>query len=112
MTSIRSSKYGEYFRGETMSGGAPKWLGYFERILSRRSQWYHYVADTKEPSPADYLLFDLLDYHEELGGGELWKNFLAENGDKLEELFAWRNMMASRPGIKAYLASDKRRGAR
>ena len=82
--------------------------------MSKRSSSTNYVADTRAPSPADYLLFDLLDYHDELGErkakpGGLAETFWSEEKDKLSKLLDWRYMMRNRPGIKKYLESGKRR---
>jgi len=55
---------------------------------------------------ADYLLFDLLDTIEALSPAHGPR--LAAS---LPRLVAWRGLMRGRPGLAAYLASDRRRPA-
>ena len=97
-------KYEEYYTD--FADGAPRWLGFFDRIVRRSgSNW---VAGTRKPTHADYLLFDLLDAHElQAPSAEHAASLFTVR--KLPNLLAWRERMRERPGLKSYLAGPNRR---
>jgi hypothetical protein len=66
-----------------------------------------FVANTPEPTHADYLLFDLLDTCEALDPAALAPKLLAS----LPALGKWRSGLAERPALKAYLGGAGRRKA-
>ena len=101
----KKTKMDAYF-----SDDAPIWLSYFERIAqdpckSVKSVENPWIACTNIPTMADYLLYDLLDTHEERGDRDRTREILKES----ENLNRWRQRMSNRENIKTYLASDRRR---
>ena len=88
--------------------GAPRWLGYFERLARRSAtKW---IAGSPRPSHADYLLLDLLDYHEVMAPSPAAAAELL-SVQRLPYLLQWRERMRGRPGLAEYLAGPKRRAA-
>ena len=93
------------------SDDAPVWLAYFERIAEnpckslKSSIENPWIACTNIPTMADYLLYDLLDAHEERGDQDRTRAILKTS----ENLNRWRHRMSNRENIKKYLESDKRR---
>ena len=102
----KHKKYRAWFTGEA---NAPRWLGFFDTMLSKSST--SFVAGTPTPSHADYLLFDLLDYHEACAAFEPALAADLLSATKMPALASWREIMRRRPGIAAYLKSDGRRAA-
>ncbi len=97
-------KYEEHYTDA--ANGAPKWLSYFDRIVRRSDSGW--VAGTRKPTHADYLLFDLLDAHElQAPSAEHAATLLSLR--KLPSLMAWRERMRERPGLSGYLAGPNRR---
>ena len=90
-------------------GEARLWLGYYDKLIARSPT--PFVGRTPAPTHADYLLFDLLDYHEACAAFEpaLASDLLSAT--KMPALASWREIMRRRPGIAAYLKSDGRRAA-
>lgn len=98
-TETKQSRYKVFF---TASEQAPRWFGYFERLLAKSETGF--LGATI--SHADYLLFDLLDTAESLQP-QLSTTLFAT----LPALTAWRQRLLARPGIKSYLSSSGRRAA-
>lgn len=78
----------------------PKYLAYFERALER-GDGEHLVG--KHTSYVDLSVFQLLE-----GLGYAFPKALAEIEPKLPRLHALRERVANRPGIAAYLKSERR----
>ena len=76
------------------------WFGHFEALLGKsRTKW---VAGTANPTHADYLLFDLIETAEALETASATALFA-----KFPKLKSWKDSLASRPNIAAYLSSRK-----
>ena len=74
------------------------WFGFFERLFSPGA---HYVAGTRDPTHADYLLFDLIDTCASVGAPP---SFL----DAFPNIQNQRNALADRPRVAAYLATRRK----
>lgn len=84
------------------------WLGYLDKYVAKSSTGF--AASSPDATHADYLLLDLLDYHEHLV--KFYKcspEKLDEVMKKLPALRKWRKMMVARPKLKAYLEGPDRR---
>jgi glutathione S-transferase len=105
-TEEKEEKMAKYF-----SEDAPLWLSYFESIAARpcksltKSVEDPWIACTSIPTMADYLLYDLIDTHEERGDRDQTRKILKQS----KHLSLWRDRMSNRENIKRYLASEKRR---
>lgn len=81
-----------------------RWLGYLDALVGQSAT--PFAAGTREPTHADYLLLDLIDYHESASAD----GAAALLGD-MPHLVKWRAAMLARPLLKAYLAGAGRRAA-
>jgi glutathione S-transferase len=81
---------------------APKYLGYFEGILSRAGRRGRYVNGAKL-SYADLSLFQII-----AGLSYAFPRAMAKSARKYRRLFALHERILERPRIAAYLASPRR----
>ncbi|KAL1528554.1 hypothetical protein AB1Y20_009897 [Prymnesium parvum] len=79
-----------------------RWLGYLDALLAKSDT--PFAASTPNATHADYLLLDVLDYHESIGGDDA-----AALIATMPALTAFRAMMRARPKLKAYLEGPLRR---
>lgn len=79
---------------------APKFLGYFERVLQHRSGLY-LVGEAS--SYVDLSMFQVIE-----GLSYAFPRAMAGLGPQIPRLLALRDRVAARPRIKAYLASERR----
>jgi len=91
--------YAAYFKNEAE---AHRWLGFLNEIVEASPT--DFVSGSADATHADYLLLDLLDYHDALGG-DLSTSLL----QTMPGLLEWREKMRERPKLKAYLESTARR---
>lgn len=81
---------------------APKYLGYFERLLSRNVRGEAYLAGAK-PSYVDLSIFQIMS-----GLNYAFPRSMAKTADKYRRLSALHSAVQARPRIAAYLASARR----
>jgi len=81
---------------------APKYLGYFERLLSRNGRGEPYLAGAK-PTYVDLSIFQIMS-----GLSYAFPRSMAKTARKYRRLFALRSAVQARPRIAAYLASTRR----
>ena len=81
---------------------APKYLGYFERVLERAGDGTGWTVGARL-SPVDTSLFQIVE-----GMRYAFPRAMARFEKATPALSALRNRVAQQPGIKAYLASDRR----
>jgi len=86
------------FRGERI----PKFLGYFEQILARNPRGQRYVTGTKL-TYADLSLFQIM-----AGLRFAFPRAMNTAARRYRRLTALTDMVASRPSIARYLASERR----
>ena len=79
----------------------PKFLGYFEAILERAPGKRHLVGDAL--SYVDLAQFQMIE-----GLEYAFPHAMKKLAPKIPRLLALRDMVAARPRIKAYLASERR----
>src|SRR5262249_53711124 len=81
----------------------PKYLGYFEEVLAanRKSRGKWLVG--RGPTYVDLSLFQVID-----GLAYAFPKKFRRYAAKIPGLMALRDRVAARPGIAAYLASDRR----
>jgi glutathione S-transferase len=80
----------------------PKFLGYFERILSRGARGQRYLAGVK-PTYADLSLFQIL-----AGLNYAFPRTMASATRRYRKVVALSRAVQDRPRIAAYLASERR----
>ena len=69
-----------------------------------------FAASSPDATHADYLLLDLLDYHDYLVGYyKVDATKMDEVMKKMPALRKWRKMIVGRPRLKAYLEGPNRR---
>ena len=95
----KAKKYEHYF---TDAAEGKRWLGFLDNLVGASKT--DFASGSAVATHADYLLLDLLDLHDSLGG-VLSKTLLAT----MPALTAWRTRMVERPKLKAYLESAARR---
>jgi glutathione S-transferase len=81
---------------------APKFLGYFERVLSRNARHDRYLVGAKL-SYADLSMFQII-----AGLSYAFPRAMARAARKHRKLFALHGRVQERPRIAAYLASPRR----
>jgi glutathione S-transferase len=81
---------------------APKFLGYFERVLSRNARGDRYLVGAKL-SYADLSMFQII-----AGLSYAFPRAMARAARKHRKLFALHGRVQERPRIAAYLASPRR----
>lgn len=81
---------------------APKFLGYFESLLSRNSRSDHYLSGAKL-SYVDLSLFQVM-----AGMNYAFPRFMGRIARRHRRLFALHDRVQTRPRIAAYLASPRR----
>jgi glutathione S-transferase len=81
---------------------APKFLGYFERVLSRNARGDRYLAGAKL-TYADLSMFQII-----AGLSYAFPRAMARAARKHRKLFALHGRVQERPRIAAYLASPRR----
>ena len=86
---------------EFLKNRAPKYLGYFERVLERNKPGRHLIG--ARVSYPDLSLFQLVE-----GLSYAFPRATAQLAKKYPLVMALRGGVAQRPRIKAYLASDRR----
>jgi len=96
----KEKRYAHYMAEPTEGA---RWLGFLEALVAGSSTAF--AASSPEPTHADYLLLDLIDYHEACGGASAAAALL----ETMPALSAWRAMMLARPNLKAYLDGPARR---
>jgi glutathione S-transferase len=89
-------RYADGFLGER----APKYLGYFERVIDKSGGPY---LLGRKISYADLSLFQLIE-----GMRYAFPKAMKRIERKIPKVVAVRDRVAERPGIKAYLASERR----
>jgi glutathione S-transferase len=81
---------------------APKFLGYFERLLSRNVRGESYLGGAK-PTYVDLSIFQIVS-----GLNYAFPRSMAKTARKYPRLFALHSAVQARPRIAAYLASTRR----
>jgi len=81
---------------------APKFLGYFEQVLSRHSRGTRYLVGAK-PTYADLSMFQIV-----AGLSYAFPRAMARSARKYRRVFALHATVQERPRIAAYLASPRR----
>ena len=81
---------------------APKFLGYFERLLSRNTRGVHYLAGAKL-SYADLSMFQIIS-----GLSYAFPRAMAKTARRYRRLLALHERVGQRPRIAAYLRSPRR----
>ena len=81
---------------------APKFLGYFERVLSRNARGDRYLVGAKL-SYADLSMFQIM-----AGLSYAFPRAMARSARQYRRLFALHGRVQERPRIAAYLASPRR----
>ncbi|MDB6090741.1 MAG: glutathione S-transferase [Gammaproteobacteria bacterium] len=81
---------------------APKYLGYFERVLTRNARGERYLVATK-PTYADLSMFQIVS-----GLKYAFPLAMARAGRRYRRLFALHDRIRELPRIAAYLASERR----
>jgi glutathione S-transferase len=106
---IASDLYYEDQRGEArrrsahfLKARAPKYLGYFERVLQRNPSGDKYLAGARRSS-ADLSLFQVV-----AGLRYAFPKSMARLEKKLPRAVALHDRIAERPNIRSYLASSRR----
>jgi glutathione S-transferase len=85
-----------------LANRAPKFLGYFERILSRNARADRYLAGAKL-TYADLSMFQII-----AGLNYAFPHAMAGAARRYRRLFTLHNLVQERPRIAAYLASQRR----
>jgi glutathione S-transferase len=80
----------------------PKYLGYFEKILSSHGRHHHYLLGTRL-CYADLSLFQIV-----AGLNYAFPHSMAKTVRSYKRLYALHGMILERPRIAAYLASSRR----
>ena len=81
---------------------APKYLGYFERLLSRNARGEPYL-DGAKPTYVDMSIFQVM-----AGLNYAFPRWMAKTARKYGRLYALHSAVQARPRIAAYLASPRR----
>ena len=103
----KARRLGLYFSSAELGA---RWLGYLEALIGREPEHAcprracPHAAGTRVPTHADYLLLDLLDYHESFDAPAT-----AALLQTMPRLVAWRAEMLNRPALKKYLDGPGRR---
>jgi len=95
----KAAMYTQYF---TDPAEGKLWVGYLDKLVAASTTGF--AASTADATHADYLLLDLLDLHDALGGEQA-----ATLISTMPALTAFRGMMTSRPNLKKYLDGPTRR---
>ena len=102
----KQEQFDRYFADADM---AARWLGFLDHLVGKFTATggiATYAAGTSAPTHADYLLLDLLDYHESFS-----KSKTSELLSLMPNLVAWRSRMLARPKLRSYLDGPSRRPA-
>jgi hypothetical protein len=92
----------------------PVWIGYFERLYVNNinksdCEGCVFIAGTRDPSFADFLMYDCIDTHRLLIAPALEFSSSYNPLAGVPNLEKWYMGMSARPRIRAYLDSDERR---
>lgn len=100
---VKDARLDAYFADSALGR---RWLGFLDKLIAKNvGATSEYAAGTPEPTHADYLLLDLLDYHEAFRVAASAKLF-----ESLPNLVEWRaRMLRDRPRLRAYLDGTGRR---
>ena len=93
-----AKRYAEEFRKNRV----PKYLGYFEKVLARNPKGERYLVGAKL-TYADLSLFEIV-----AGMRYAFPKAMAKLEKKLPRVVAVHDLVAKRPRIAAYLASERR----